>query len=252
VKDIAELRYNFPVSINALMRAFAFPRSGVQAALALGLDEPGQRGKHIAIDQDREQQIVDQIEQNTEEGTPITRGEILDYCTSQFKIKFTRGRVNSFLLPHSHEVLQTKSVAQEGQRSEVPRVFLERIIQDLYEYIHGCVAELMFILDVVGISDWEDHKTKKIIVLVAMFRQTMHHGVSRNVKHISMIACPSAAGESLLHYIIISQNSSTVQEHLKKQGVRFGREFALKFNQKPYFNVGIFLAYIRSRLLIDG
>jgi hypothetical protein len=61
VKDIAELRHNIPVSINPLMKAFACQRSRVQAALAQGMDEPGQRGKHIGVDQVREQQILDRI-----------------------------------------------------------------------------------------------------------------------------------------------------------------------------------------------
>jgi hypothetical protein len=107
----------------------------------------------------------------------------------------------------------------------------------------------MFNLDEVGIPDWEDRKTKKVIALAVMFGQTRHHGVSRNVKHISVIACLSAAGESLLHYIVTPQNSPTVKAYLKKQGVRFGRDFALEFSQKPYFNAGIFLVYIRSILL---
>jgi hypothetical protein len=111
------------------------------------------------------------------------------------------------------------------------------------------VAELVFNLAEVGISDWEDHKTKKTPSLRAMLDQTIHHGVSRNVKHISLIACLSGAGESLLHYVITSQNFPTVQEHLKTPGVRFGRDFASKFNQKPYINAGIFLASIRTILL---
>jgi hypothetical protein len=45
------------------------------------------------------------------------------------------------------------------------------------------------------------------------------------------------------------QNSPTVQEHLKKQDVRFGRNFAFKFNQKPYVNAGIFLDYIKTVFL---
>jgi hypothetical protein len=59
----------------------------------------------------------------------------------------------------------------------------------------------------------------------------------------------SAAGESLRHYIVTSQNSSTLQKHLKKQTVRFGRDFASKFNQKPYLEAGIFLDSIRTILL---
>jgi hypothetical protein len=45
------------------------------------------------------------------------------------------------------------------------------------------------------------------------------------------------------------QKSSTVQKHLKKQGVRFTRAFTLKFNQKPYFNAGIFTDYIKTIFL---
>jgi hypothetical protein len=36
VKDIAESRYNMPVTINALMRAFEYPRFRVQVAMARG------------------------------------------------------------------------------------------------------------------------------------------------------------------------------------------------------------------------
>jgi hypothetical protein len=59
VKDITESLYNNPVSINALTRAFDCTRFRVQATLVHGLDEQGERGKHIALNQDREQQILD-------------------------------------------------------------------------------------------------------------------------------------------------------------------------------------------------
>jgi hypothetical protein len=123
--------------------------------------------------------------------------------------------VNSFVLLHSDEIIQRKSGAQEGQRSQVSGVFLEIIIQDLHEDVKGCVAELVFNLDEIGISDWEHGKTKKVIALPAMCGQTIHHGVSRNEKDISVIACLSAARESLPHDIVTSHNSPTVQEHLK-------------------------------------
>jgi hypothetical protein len=54
--------------------------------------------------------------------------------------------------------------------------------------IQGCVVELVFNLDEVGISDWDHRKTKKVIALAAVFGQKKHHGVSRKVKHISVIA----------------------------------------------------------------
>jgi hypothetical protein len=178
VKDVAGSCENIPVSINALTRAFDCQRFHVQAAVTHGLYEPGQRGKHIAIDQDRKQQILDWIQQKAEQKTRVMRGEIMNYCTSQFKIKSTRGLVNSSVLRHSDDVIQTQSRPEEERRSQILRAFLERIIQDLHNYIQGCVAELVFNLDEVGILDWEDRKTKKVIGLAAMLRQTIHHGVS--------------------------------------------------------------------------
>jgi hypothetical protein len=135
VKDIAQSRDNIPVTINALTRAFDCPRSRVQVALAHGLDEPGQRGKHAALDSHREQKILDWIQQNAEQDTPITKTEIMDHCTAEFKIKFTRGWVNSFVLRHSDDVIQTKSAPQEDQRLQVPRAFLERTVKDLHDHV---------------------------------------------------------------------------------------------------------------------
>jgi hypothetical protein len=85
--------------------------------------DPMQRAKHIALGEDRAQQILDCMEQNAEQDTPVTRGEIMDYCMSQFKIKSTRGLGNSFFVRDSDGVIQTESGAQEWQRSQVPGCF---------------------------------------------------------------------------------------------------------------------------------
>jgi hypothetical protein len=100
------------------------------------------------------------------------------------------------------EVIQTTSVPQEEQHSQVPRAFFEKIIQNLHNYVQGWVAELVFNLDEVGISDWEDRKMKTVIVPALTLGHTIHQGVSRNGKHVSVIACLLAAGESFLPYIV--------------------------------------------------
>jgi hypothetical protein len=107
----------------------------------------------------------------------------------------------------------------------------------------------VFNLDEVGISDWEDRKTRTVILPATMRGQTIHHEISRTVKHISVIACVCAAVESLTSYIITSQDPMLVQERLKKEGVRFGMDFVLRSNPKPYINAEIFLDYIRTVLL---
>jgi hypothetical protein len=213
------------------------------------MDKPTQRGKHIALGLDCEEQILAWIQQNAQEDILITRGKILGYYTSQLKIKCPRGWVNSFILQLSDEVIQPTRGPREEQRSQVPGAFPERIIQDLHEYVQGCVAELVFNLDEIGISDREFCKTDKVIVPATVLGETIHHDVSRNVKHVSVSACASAAGESLFPYSVTSENSPVVHEHIKKHDVRLGRDFALKSNQKPYFNAGFFLDYFSTMFL---
>jgi hypothetical protein len=64
-----------------------------------------------------------------------------------------------------------------------------------------------------------------------------------------VIACVSATGESLTPYIITSQAPTSVQERLKKEGVRFSTYFILRSNPKPSINAEIFLDYIRTVFL---
>jgi hypothetical protein len=59
---------------------------------------------------------------------------------------------------------EKKSSPQEETRLQVPRVFLEEAIGTMHETIQGRQSELVFNLDDVGISDWEDRKPKKVVV----------------------------------------------------------------------------------------
>jgi hypothetical protein len=197
--------------------------------------------KDTALDRHRERQIPDWIQQNAEKSTPVSNKKIKDYCTSQFKASITRGWVNSFILRHPDKVMQTKSVPQDQKRLQESQMFPDRTVQNLNKGVQGCVAELVFNLFEVGISDWKDCKTRKVLVPTTMLGQTIHHGISRTVKHISVIACISAAGESLIPYMITSQDSASVREQLKKHGVRFGTGLVLKSNAEPDINREMFL-----------
>jgi transposase len=135
VRDLAEREHNIPISINALARIFDCPRRSVQSTPAHGLEPSGEPGKHSALEADREQQILDWIQQKAEQSTPIGKTEIKDYCTTELKVPIARGWVNSFVLRHSDQIFKTKSTHQEQQRLQVPRMFLERTVQDLKEHI---------------------------------------------------------------------------------------------------------------------
>jgi hypothetical protein len=78
-------------------------------------------------------------------------------------------------------------------------MFMGRTVRHLKEHVQGCVAELVFNLEEVGISNREDRKTKTktTIVPAMMSGQTIHHEISRTEKEILVIACISPTAESL-------------------------------------------------------
>jgi hypothetical protein len=57
--------------------------------------------------------------------------KIKDYCANQFQAPITRGWVNSFVPHCPDQIIQTKSIPEEEQLLQVPRVFLDRTVQDL-------------------------------------------------------------------------------------------------------------------------
>jgi hypothetical protein len=141
---------------------------------------------------------------------------------------------------------ETKSPPQEEARLEVPRIFLDETVRCLGEYVHWMKAELVFNLDEVGVSEWEDCKDKKVVIPRVLSGQTIYHRASRNLKHMSVITCISAAGESLMPYTVTSQDSESLRRKLMIRGVRLGLDLVLRRRSKPYVNAILFLEYVNK------
>jgi hypothetical protein len=80
------------------------------------------------------------------------------------------------------------------------------------QFVQDRPTELLLNLDEVGISEWEDRKSKNAIVQTSMRDQTRYHKINRKLEHVSIIVCVSEA----------------VREQLKTRGVSFGTDFILK------------------------
>jgi hypothetical protein len=105
-------------------------------------------------------------------------------------------------------------------------------------------AESVFNLDEVEMLEWENRKPRKVIVPKTIAGETVHHCVLRGVKYISIIACITAAGESLMPDIVTSQDFESLRKRLMHQGVRIGVDLTLKQQSKPYLGANVFLEYM--------
>jgi hypothetical protein len=111
---------------------------------------------------------------------------------------------------------QEKFAARDPTPRDSP-LFFDQTLSCIIQFVQSRRTDLVFNLDEVGISEWEDRKPKNVIVPKSMGEQTVHHQVNRNLKHVSIIASVLAAGESLIPYIVTSQDSLSVREQLKKR-----------------------------------
>jgi hypothetical protein len=232
------------LSIAQLARAFGCHANRVKVALANGLEESKKCSGHPAFDEDSEDEILAWIEAQAEKYRPMIRTDLRHYCEVKYSRPVSRGWIDSFVLRHAEDLIETKSSSQEETRLKVLRALLDEMIRCLREYVRGMKAELVFNLDEVGISDWEDQKDKKVIDLKTMNGQTIHHHASRNVRYISIITCITAAEESLMPYIMTLQDSELLCRRLMRHGVRLGVDFILQKRSKPYVNATLFLNYI--------
>jgi hypothetical protein len=186
----------------------------------------------------------------------VTRTDIWHYCKVKYSRSIYRGWVDSFILRHKADLSETKSTPQEDARIEVSRPFLDEMLNFLREHVQGMKVELVLNLDEVGMSEcrnvgmsecrnvgmseWEDRNVRKVIVPITMDDQTIHHRASRSVRHISIITCISAAGESLTPYIITSQDSDAIRKRLTIHGFHLGVDFILRHWSKPYVSRKLF------------
>jgi hypothetical protein len=197
LQSFASNKLRKELSIKTIARAFEIQPKDVQSALAKGDEIPKVPAEHPALEGDTEKRLLEWITKNAQNQAPLNRTEVLYYCRETLSTAVTEGWVDSSLIRHQTELFETTSRPQENPRLEIPRSFLDTMEECLRQHVQDCCADLVFNLDKVGISEWEDRVARKVIVPVSMSGQTIHHGVYRNLKHISVVCCVSTSGESM-------------------------------------------------------
>jgi hypothetical protein len=247
--DSARAHLRIDLTIGLLECAFSCSQHAIYSVLANALNEPKSRGRHFAVGAESDANIVAWITRKGENNAAVTRRDIRNDCLEVCKIEITRGSVASFISRHSAELIDEKSSPQEAPRLQVVRVFLDQTGRSVHDAVQGRPADLVFNLDEIGISDWDDREPKKVVPRTAPLH-SIHHPLSRSVKYISVVACISASGACLTPYVVTSQDSATVRRDLEANGMEIGRHSILKHRDKPYVNAELFEDYhLRSVFL---
>jgi hypothetical protein len=95
-----------------------------------------------------------------------------------------------------------------GHAIDHPERQLESHIVLMQSRIGWMFSRLVFNLEEIGSSDWEDGKPGKLITLVTVSAGEVFHAVSRRYCNVTLLTYVSAADDALIQMIIFSLPST--------------------------------------------
>jgi hypothetical protein len=199
---------------------------------------PGRPG---ILEDEMETLIVQTLGDEYEANSAFTRGKLMSYVTSTFAQPVTRGWLGGSLNRHGDAIKVCTSYPQEDARFLIPREYLEQHIVNMQTYVTGRTAELVFNLDEVGSSDWEDRKVKKVIVPAAVDSDAVFHPVSRRFRHMTLLVCVSAGGDSLCPMLVLGQ---AIPDDIWAKGLRPDEDVMIRRRETPYMNEELSYDYL--------
>jgi UDP-2,3-diacylglucosamine pyrophosphatase LpxH len=154
--EFASTQLRIELSARAVARAFEVSHTVVARAELRSYDDPLARGRPRELSAECEQKLVEWLANKAANHRAVNRTELLHGYSERFGKSMTRTRIDSFITGHTHELFETKSIPQEYPRLKVPLVFLEAAIDAFRNNVHNACAELVFNLDEIGVTEWED------------------------------------------------------------------------------------------------
>ena len=205
---------------------------------------PQANGRPTKLTEEMEEELLLYIQLRAEARKPCTNQDIRNFILEQFSIDIVPSWINNFIKRHNTKLAHSTAFPQEKGRFSLPRQLALKHISNLKKYVDGLPTELVFNLDEVGHQPWADKKFKKVIVPMYMKDNRIEYSIDRSEKRVSMIITISMAGDSLMPLIVTHRK--TLDEEVKRSGMRIGEDFMLEYQESAFVTKEIFSKYISS------
>jgi transposase len=246
LREVALDQCQLTLAAHNLADIYAISESNVRKILAT-YKENAERGlgRPFILKPEQEEVVIQEIEQRTRNEAYFTQAELGRWVAEEMKMSVSRGWVACFLRRHADELCTKVINPQESPRLQIPRTWLTRYIELCKKIIPFACLDLLFNLDEIGLSDWEERGSVQVVVPVAYAQMPLSYPVSRSVKHQSLLCLVNAAGDAYCPLLIVSsQRGLNVFEKLP---IRQNVDISVMTRDPAYMGHGIFEQYIRER-----
>jgi hypothetical protein len=171
----------------------------------------------------------------------MTQKELLIFVSEHYSLTLTKGCVIIFIRRHLDALKVCRALPQEDTRLSILRDYLEAYIESMRTTVAEKFVELVFNLDEVSFSDWEDRKPKKVIMPCTVSPQDIYHPVSRKYRHLTLLVCVSAGSTALTPMVL---TDSTIRDMIWSTGLRQDKDAMIFFKNLPYMTEKLFHEYL--------
>jgi hypothetical protein len=95
--------------------------------------------------------------------------------------------IQKFLSRHSASVAKAVISPQEFPHLQTSRYYLDKYISLLKAYIPLVPSELTFHLDETRLSDWEERRSKPVLVAADAASRPLHYSVGRGIRYETLL-----------------------------------------------------------------
>jgi hypothetical protein len=126
----------------------------------------------------------------------MTRRQILELVRERYCVGLTEGWLNAFVGRHPDALQICRSLPHADIRLTVPREHLEADIEQMKSIVTEQFADLVFNLDEIESSDWEDLRPGRVIAPRTVSPDDVCHPILRRYRQLTLLECGSAGGDA--------------------------------------------------------
>jgi hypothetical protein len=145
--------------------------------------------------------------------------------------------MGAFIGRHLDMLQECRSFPLEDSSLTALRAQLEKHINTVKTILAGKFSELVFNLDEIGFSEWEKRRPKTIIAPRSIPADQVFHSVSRRCRHVTLLACISAAGDALTPMVI---SGPPFHDSLWATGLHQDEDVMIRHRNPAYINEDLF------------
>jgi hypothetical protein len=182
------------------------------------------------------------------EGKAMTTKQILELVRERYSAGLTKGWLNAVVGRHLDALQICRSLTQENMRLTVPREHLEAHIEHMKSIVAIKFAELVFNLDEVRSSDWEDQKPQKVSAHRTVSPDDVYHLFSRRYRQLTIPACVSTCEDALTGMVL---TSSPIRRDISLTSLRDNEGVMIRVRNTAYMPEELFHEYPTNAFVPD-